>query len=236
MNAKNLEAGGYNSVVRLINNAWTDGALAAALGAFQTSPSTFDVIGLHGHFDQNNALPAVNSSRKPAPSDPDTQAGFGVGTDPLFSSDEFPAAQNRAVVYSMGCHAGYSLSDIEVGSPSPDWAQRLVGGIGNVFAGNTGFGYGDSDIVALSESLTAQFATEVAQPGPDRAGLGRREAADRRPTSTCSTPTRRRCVEEFVFYGLPDVLRRCEPAPGGGAGRSGGRDALRPFPTPDSVG
>ena len=66
----------------------------------------------------------------------------------------------------MGCHAGYSLSDIEVGSPSPDWAQRLVGGIGNVFAGNTGFGYGDSDIVALSESLTAQFATEVASPGP----------------------------------------------------------------------
>ena len=59
LNAKNLEAGGYNNVVRLINNAWTDGALAAALGAFQTSPSTFDVIGLHGHFDQNNALPAA---------------------------------------------------------------------------------------------------------------------------------------------------------------------------------
>ena len=179
LNAKNLEAGGYNSVVRLINNAWTDGALAAALGAFPTNPAKFDVIGLHGHFDQNNALPALNSSTKPALSDPDTQAGFGVGTDPLFSSNEFPDAENRAVVYSMGCHAGYSLSDIEVGSQLPDWAQRLVGGIGNVFAGNTGFGYGDSDIVALSESLTAQFATEVAQSGSIGQAWVVREAAAR---------------------------------------------------------
>ncbi len=105
MNAKNLGDKGY-SVVRLINDAWTDGALAAALGAFQTNPAKFDVIGLHGHFDQNNALPAVNSKTKPAPPDPDTQSGFGPGTDPLFNSNEFPAAQNRAVVYSMGCHAG----------------------------------------------------------------------------------------------------------------------------------
>ena len=212
LNAKNLEAGGYNNVVRLINNAWTDGALAAALGAFQTSPPTFDVIGLHGHFDQNNALPAVNSSRKPAPSDPDTQAGFGVGTDPLFSSNEFPAAQNRAVVYSMGCHAGYSLSDIEVGSPSPDWAQRLVGGIGNVFAGNTGFGYGDSDIVALSESLTAQFATEVAQSGS--IGQAWVDAKQQHVSKVHVLDAyQEKVLEEFVFYGLPMFYVGATPPP-----------------------
>ncbi len=212
LNAKNLEAGGYNSVVRLINNAWTDGALAAALGAFPTNPAKFDVIGLHGHFDQNNALPALNSSTKPAPSDPDTQAGFGVGTDPLFSSNEFPAAQNRAVVYSMGCHAGYSLSDIEVGSQSPDWAQRLVGGIGNVFAGNTGFGYGDSDIVALSESLTAQFATEVAQSGS--IGQAWVDAKQQHVSKVHVLDAyQEKVLEEFVFYGLPMFYVGATPPP-----------------------
>ena len=195
-------AGGFSSVTRLINDAWTDGALAAALGAFQTSPSLFDVIGLHGHFDQNSALPAVNSVKKPAPADPDAEAGFGPGTDPLFTSDEFPAAQNRAVVYSMGCHAGYSQSDVEVGAPAPDWAQRLVGNVGNVFAGNTGFGYGDSDTVALSESLTAQFATEVAQPG----SIGQAWVDAKQQTVSdvhVLDAYQEKVVEEFVFYGLP---------------------------------
>ncbi len=202
LNAKNLEARQYNPVVRLINEAWTDGALAAALGAFQTNPERFDVIGLHGHFDQNNALPALDNAAKLSPADPDTQPGFGPGTDSSFSSDEFPAAQNRAVVYSMGCHAGYSRSDVQVGSPSPDWAQRLVGALGNVFAGNTGYGYGDSDIVALSESLTAQFATEVGQPG----SIGQAWVDAKQQTVAnvhVLDAYQEKVVEEFVFYGLP---------------------------------
>ena len=202
LNAKNLEASGYSQVVRVINEAWTDGALAAALGAFQTSPALFDVIGLHAHFDQNNALPALDNASKLSSNDPDTQPGFGPGTDSVFSSDEFPATQNRAVVYSMGCHAGYSRSDVQVGSPAPDWAQRLVGTVGDVFAGNTGYGYGDSDIVALSESLTAQFASEVAQPGP--IGQAWVDAKQRAVADVHVLDAyQEKVLEEFVFYGLP---------------------------------
>ena len=202
LNAKNLEASGYSPVVRVINEAWTDGALAAALGAFQTSPALFDVIGLHAHFDQNNALPALDNAAKLSSNDPDTQPGFGPGTDSVFSSDEFPATQNRAVVYSMGCHAGYSRSDVQVGSPAPDWAQRLVGALGDVFAGNTGYGYGDSDIVALSESLTAQFASEVAQPGP--IGQAWVDAKQRAVADVHVLDAyQEKVLEEFVFYGLP---------------------------------
>ena len=212
LNAKNLAAGGYAPIVRLINEAWTDGALATALGAFETTPALFDVIGLHGHFDQNNALPALDNASQLASNDPDTQPGFGPGTDSLFSSDEFPDAQNRAVVYSMGCHSGYSRSDVQVGSPAPDWAQRLVGNVGNVFAGNTGYGYGDSDIVALSESLTAQFAAEVAQPGP--IGQAWVDAKQKAVADVHVLDAyQQKAIEEFVFYGLPMFYIGATPPP-----------------------
>ena len=63
------------------------------------------MIGIHAHFDENNALPAFDNFNPSSPGD-------------LFSSNEFD--RSRSIVYSMGCHAGYSLSDIQVGAYSPD--------------------------------------------------------------------------------------------------------------------
>src|SRR5207247_3594934 len=63
----------------------------------------------------------------------------------------------------MGCHAGYSVSDVVIGQGEPrrlDWAQ-VYGSQGAVSAGNTGFGYGDTATVAYSERLMVQLAKRM---------------------------------------------------------------------------
>ena len=166
LNAKNLVAGGYSSVVRFINDAWTDGALAAALGAFQTSPSTLR---------RDRPARALRPEQRTARGQQFEEAGAEPIRTPRPGSEPgptrcSPATSSRRRRTGRSCTAwvvtpATARVTSRSAAPSPDWAQRLVGNMGNVFAGNTGFGYGDSDTVALSESLTAQFATEVAQPG-----------------------------------------------------------------------
>ena len=143
LNSDNLTAAGY-SVTELFGEEWTASDLEAALAVERV------VVGIHTHFDQSNALPAFDNSN---------------GVTDLFSTTDVPDPVNRAIVYSMGCHSGYSDSDIQVGAPAADWAQTLTGQKANVFAGNTGFGYGDSDKIALGELLTAYFAEEVGEDG-----------------------------------------------------------------------
>ena len=60
----------------------------------------------------------------------------------------------------MGCHGGLSVSDVSVGGLrqaglGPD-AHRDQGA---VFAGNTGYGYGDDTVVGATEDLMRRFAT-----------------------------------------------------------------------------
>ena len=112
----------------------------------------------------------------------------------------------------------------------PTGRSVCVGGIGNVFAGNTGFGYGDSDIVALSESLTAQFATEVTQPGP----IGQAWVDAKQKTVAdvhVLDGYQEKVVEEFVFYGLPMFYVGANPPP---AAAPAGPAAVTPSTLPDA--
>lgn len=140
-------------VSKLINATWSADDLKAALlaqaGGDGSCDDTGCVAAVNAHFDERRALPA----------------GGGVlfTTDDL-TADDPPAAALRAAVrrtflFSMGCHAGLSVSDIQVGSTS-DWAQVLSSN-GASLLGNSGFGYGDTDTVALSELLMATFADQL---------------------------------------------------------------------------
>ncbi|MBI4932966.1 MAG: pre-peptidase C-terminal domain-containing protein [Actinobacteria bacterium] len=113
------------------------------------------LVSLNAHFDHYRALPAVG----------DKVAGF---TDNLIAADlaadVAPAASLvQSLVFSMGCHSGFSASDILIGSTNADWAQEL-GQDGALFVGNTGFGYGDTKTVAYSEHLMELFAQQVTSP------------------------------------------------------------------------
>jgi len=111
----------------------------------------------------------------------------------------------RALIFTMGCHAGTSVADISVlptSSTNPtDWAQ-VYGQEAATYVANTGYGYGDTVTVALSEKLMAEFALRL--DGSLSAGqalvgakqhyfgnLGLYGVYDEK------------ALQEIVFYGLP---------------------------------
>jgi hypothetical protein len=86
------------------------------------------------------------------------------GTD-LFTTDDLAASTasvaNR-LVFSMGCHAGLSVADSIVTADTLDWPEEYADkGVG-AYLGNTGYGYGDSLVVAYSEEINKLFAQDIA--------------------------------------------------------------------------
>ena len=114
-------------------------------------PTNFDLISLNSHFDHRLFFP--NGS-------PTEQQG---GEPNLVFADELDNAANDftgALVFSVGCQSGLNVSDrwYNPGDPftGADWAQMFAGE-GATFIGNTGFGYGDADLLAYSEKLILNF-------------------------------------------------------------------------------
>ena len=130
---------GAGNVRTLINNTWSGANLLSA--AFPTAgPAAIN--DWNGHYDNYRAL-AAN------------------GTDLLSTSSLTGVhALSGGIFFTMGCHAGFQTTDAIVGATAPDaldWAQYFARS-GTGFVGNTGFGLGNTDSVAFSEELMADFA------------------------------------------------------------------------------
>jgi hypothetical protein len=138
------------SQATLISETWTRTDLANQVFPAGASPA---IQSLNAHFSHNEALPA---------------AGNTTGdTSDLFTTADVAAAANanrlaKRILLSVGCHAGASVPDVYVGN-SPrrlDWAQAFARQ-GSVFIANTGYGYGDTDLVAYSEKLHRELARNL---------------------------------------------------------------------------
>src|SRR3954447_16589500 len=182
-----LSGGGFNTT-KLINETWNTAQLT---NDFVTADP--DVASINAHFDHNRSLPADQNA---------------AGTqDDLFTTADLPADDRFAngLFFSMGCHGGLSVSDIELGlSPdSVDWAQAYTGR-GAQWIANTGFGYGDTELVSYSERLMALFAKDLATDGSLTTGqalsLAKRDYAR---TTQLWSPYDEKAMEEVVHYGLP---------------------------------
>ena len=92
----------------------------------------------NGHYDNTRAL---------------------MANEDLLSASELTGthAFSGGIFLTMGCHAGFQTTDAIIGTPVADWAQYFAG-TGTGFVGNTGFGLGNTDSVAFSEELMADFA------------------------------------------------------------------------------
>ncbi len=186
--AQALEANGLPTDDRLINDHWTTEQLNTAIG------DGADVISLNAHFDHYRALPADQNAR-------------GVQDD-LFTidnmSDATRAALEGTVLFSMGCHAGLSVSDVTVsGLRQGDWAQTLTGA-GAVFAGNTGYGYGDDAVVGATEDLMHRFA--IGLDGTITIGQAMAQAKQQYIAATAVlTPFDEKVVSQVVMYGMPQL-------------------------------
>jgi hypothetical protein len=90
-----------------------------------------------------------------------------VLTQTSFLRDSNPDyGDSPTLTYSIGCHSGLSVvdNDITPGAAaskySADFPSAFVKQNGN-WIGNTGFGYGDSDLVGYSEQLALLFTKAI---------------------------------------------------------------------------
>ena len=167
---------------------WDRAALAAALG--DLAPQ--GLASVNAHFDHYRALPSVGDASH--------------DESDLFVSSEIAAVRSNllgALLFSMGCHSGLNMSDLLVGMGpgAADWAQTFAGA-GAHWVGNTGYGYGDTETVALSEELMTLFARRLV--AGDTAGVAlavaKQHYVGRRPLVSSYDE---KVVQEAVLYGLP---------------------------------
>ena len=118
---------------------WSAAALNTLLGA---APAK--VLSLNAHYDHYRLLPSDRGA--------------------LFSAAQMATKSlTGRFVFTMGCHAGLSVSDaILVGASDPrrPTGRRSTAGR-RPFAGNTGFGYGDTTGIAYSEKLMSLLAKRL---------------------------------------------------------------------------
>lgn len=194
----------------LINDEWGADDLAdLVLGEGE---SAADVSSVNAHFDHYRALPAKENQ-------PDAE----FDESKLFGLEQLAERGNRrlarSMLFSMGCHAGLSVADLDGGDLGADWAQA-VSAQGGVWIGNTGFGYGDSDpgVVTLSEELMSLFAAKL--DGTMTVGRAlqlakQRYVADRGDTITGYDT---KVSQESTFYGLPMYRLQTDLKPPTGPG------------------
>ncbi len=122
----------------LISEVWSAGNLQA------TFSTPADVISINAHADHTR---------------------FQAANGTLLASDVIAGAATFAgrIVFSMGCHGGLNVSDflLPPSARSADWAQKFASSGAAIYVANTGFGYGDTDVVAYSEDLNRRFAENL---------------------------------------------------------------------------
>ena len=123
----------------------------------------------------------------------------------------------------MGCHAGFQTTDAVVGSTVLDWPQYFAEH-DTGFVGNTGFGLGDTDSVAFSEELMADFAGKLS--GSSTLGDALLQAKQQYYLSRVAFSNYdEKALSEAELYGLPMYGVGHAPTRARGVGR---RPSARP--------
>ena len=182
----------------LISNIWTRADLCNILDmGCGTGTATPDIDALNAHYDHYRLLPAAYTGDLD-PSDLVTTADIPVEN----SSD---TRFNGSVLFSLGCHSGLNVPD-SLGSPDARlrdfpqaWAERRAH-----YVGNTGYGYGDTEAVALSERLMKYFSRELFAASPSYLGEALVRAKQQYYLSMGHYPLYdEKALIEATLYGLP---------------------------------
>ena len=198
----------------LINDTWTRTDLSSKLYGGTTSP---DVASINAHFDHYESLPAAGNT--------------SGDTSDLFTTKDVYNQAGRLrgrIIFSMGCHSGLSVPDgyltgssVDadlIADPNPipgetaaqtakrqrllDWAEAFAND-GAIYVGNTGFGYGDTNSVAFSERLMAQFAGSLDGTVSVGQALVKAKNDYYRGAQLAFSDYDGKAMQEAVFYGLP---------------------------------
>ena len=179
-----------DGVVSRIDESW---GAADALAALNRPAAAFSAF--NAHFDHYRAMPAAANSG---------------ADDTLISSDQVKPAPG-SLVFTIGCNAGQSVEDaISVLAAGDarlrDWPQQLAQQGAAGLAANTGYGYGDTEAVAYSERLMAEFARNLAA-GNATAGQALMLAKQGHIVGTADDYDVK-ALHIATFYGLPTYRTR----------------------------
>jgi hypothetical protein len=119
------------------------------------------------------------------------------------------SAFTGTLVFSVGCHSGLNVPDADAPdvTTGTDWAQAFARR-GATFIGNTGYGYGDSDLIAYSERLMLNFTQALSDwsDGPQTVGNALLRAKQRYYNTTAAGSFGsydEKILAEATLYGLP---------------------------------
>jgi choice-of-anchor C domain-containing protein len=189
----NLAANGLTAS-DLINDTWQESDLDSALaGNGESGGPTVDSI--NAHFDYSRALPAYDNT-------------YNLTTNLFTTTDVRDALSSYSgrLLFSMGCHAGLDVDDAEVSTsgvttPVDDWAKTFADA-GALWIANTGYGYADTDTIAYSAKLMAEFAANL--NGSLTIGEALAEAKQQYAAGNAIlSPYDLKALMESTFYGLP---------------------------------
>ncbi|HWD08970.1 MAG TPA: hypothetical protein VHA57_07735 [Actinomycetota bacterium] len=172
-----------------VGDCWTASNLETALSG---NPN---LVGLNAHFDPQRLLPANGNQTG------NQTTGLFTTADlrSMFASD--PGLLTGSLLFSMGCHAGLELPANEFGQSIDSWDQTFADE-GAIWVANTGYGYGDTESVALSEQLMADFAANLNETMTIGDALTFAKQTYAGGLAVVS-PYDMKVLMESTFYGLP---------------------------------
>lgn len=167
------------------SEGWTATDLASMLLG-----SRHDLVFLAAHFSTGGSLAADFETRLTAEEVLDSGADF-----------------LNCLVFSVGCHSGYSTVDLHAISGitnQPDWAQAFAK-LGAVYIAGTGYQYGDTEFVEYGERLYLEFSRQI-RSGNGAVSVG--EALVKSKQKYLAETAAMRGIHEktllqVVLYGLP---------------------------------
>ena len=181
-----------------IDNNWRGPAFRDVAFAGQR----YGLISLNSHFDHRLFFPN----------------GDDVAPNLVFADEVNDNPNNNfagTLVFSVGCHSGLNVRDAwyQPGTPfdGADWAQMFAGE-GAAFIGNTGFGYGDADLLAYSERLMLNFVNQLgynptgspaANPSVGGALLEAKQQYFNEKAGGTLSAYDEKLLGEMTLYGLP---------------------------------
>jgi hypothetical protein len=167
---------------KLINDSWTNTDLSNGFFAKSPVPS---IGSLNAHYNHYELQPAAGT--------------------PLVTTSALPSSIPGRILFTMGCHGGLNVSDALGGDAAKlsDWVQASLKAKVATYIANTGFGYGDSASVALSERLLALFANNLHS---DSNSVGEEWLATVQQyfaTAGAYDVYDEKVLQETTFFGLP---------------------------------
>jgi hypothetical protein len=167
---------------RLISPSWTSTDL---LNSFFNAATVPSIGSLNAHYNHFELQPASGTS--------------------LVTTASVPTSIPGRILFTMGCHGGLNVPDSLGGDAAKlkDWTQTYLKAQAALYVANTGFGYGDSASVALSERLLSLYAANLRS---DANSVGEEWVATLQQyfaTAGAYDVYDEKVIDETTFYGLP---------------------------------